>query len=409
MTALNTQPRKGLFYVSPEVYTDNRIYQDEVNRIYKGESWNYLGLECEIKNPGDFVQTFIGDIPVVVVRNKEQQVSAFVNRCTHRGAKVCSKRKGNTKAFVCPYHDWSFNLDGELRGVPYKNGVDGKGGMSEAFDMKSHNLTPVRIATRNGVIFGTFSPSTPSLTEYFGPKITKYFDRVCDGRPLKIVGKMRHVVNANWKLQIENVKDPVHAAILHSFFTTFGIWRSDQDTNVIIDDSGKHSVLVSCATFSKTEKKTTKQSDFSLEDTRLIDHQREFEGGTGAVMTIWPNLIFLQQLNCLVMRHVKPEGPNRSIQTWTFFGYEDEPEALTERRLNQANLLGPSGLVTIDDNEVLAITQEHAANSPEIPMVYEFGQGDTDADYMVTEAAIRAFYNAYFSEIGDKVRWMNDC
>jgi salicylate 5-hydroxylase large subunit len=213
---------------------------------------------------------------------------------------------------------------------------------------------------------------------------------------------MRHRVHSNWKLQVENLKDPFHAALLHAFFVTFGIWRSDQETQVKVDALGRSSVLVSTASFKKAgrepaREKSAAQGGFRLEDPDLIAHQREFEHGTGAILTLWPNLIVLQQLNCLAMRVVRPDGPDACVKTWTFFGYESDTPELLRRRLLQANLLGPSGLVTIDDNEVLAISQAGVAASPAATAVLEAGEGTGDADHMMTESAIRGFHQYYRS------------
>src|SRR5262249_12307323 len=153
------------------------------------------------------------------------------------------------------------------------------------------------------------------------------------------IGKFRHRIRANWKLQVENVKDTIHAAILHAFFTTFGIWRGDQETNIHTDATGRHSVLVSTASFkhaSGTHAREASANRGGLRDSRLVDFQKEFEQGTGAIMTLWPNLIVLQQLNCLAMRHVQPVGPDTCIKTWTFFGYADDTPELRQRRLLQA-------------------------------------------------------------------------
>jgi len=204
---------------------------------------------------------------------------------------------------------------------------------------------------------------------------------------------------------IENVKDPIHAGILHAFFSIFGIWRADQETEVKVDSSGRSSVLVSTASFKRAAKEGADETssatgEFNLEDKRLIAHQREYEHGTGAILTIWPNLIVLQQLNCLAMRHVRPDGPDACVKTWTFFGYESDTPELLQKRLMQANLLGPAGLVTIDDNEVLAITQDGSQGSPSAATVLEAGEGTGDADHMMTESAIRGFYKYYRSVMG---------
>jgi anthranilate 1,2-dioxygenase large subunit/salicylate 5-hydroxylase large subunit len=206
---------------------------------------------------------------------------------------------------------------------------------------------------------------------------------------------MRHRVNANWKLQVENLKDTTHAALLHAFYVKFGIWRSDQNTEVKVGAGGGSSVLVSTASFKPVVEDEAITPDFDLADKRLIAFQREFEHGTGAILTIWPNLIILQQLNLLAMRHVRPMGPSACIKSWTFFGYQDEAPDLRKKRLMQANLLGPAGLVTIDDNEILAMAQDGATASPFANSVLEAGKGSGDADHLMTESAVRAFYDCY--------------
>lgn len=390
-------PKEGTRRIPSEVYTSDSVYSQEIEYIFQGNTWNYVGLAAEVAKPGDYIQTYLGETPVVVVRDREGVINVLVNRCPHRGAKICHNQKGNVKLFVCPYHEWAFNLQGELKGMPFKNGIDGKGGMSSSFNPDEHGMQRLNVTMRHGVIFASHSFDLRPFEEYLDPAMLAYFDRVCDGRALKVIGKMRHRVNCNWKLQVENVKDPFHAALLHSFFKNFGIWRSDQKTSVKVCRTGAHSVLVSTASFHSRQSEETAPK-VRLKAPQLIDHQREFEYGTGAIMTIFPNLIMLQQLNCLAMRHVIPDGPNVCIKVWTFFGYANESQALTRRRLLQANLLGPSGLVTIDDNEILAVTQDGARGSSQSDIVLEASTGESSEDHMMTESAIRGFYR-YYKEV----------
>lgn len=379
------------------VYTDPGIYAREQERIFGGRSWNYVGLTAEVPQRGDFIQTYVGENPVVVVRDQDRQIRVFVNRCTHRGAQFCVEPRGHADSFVCPYHQWTFDLKGALKSVPFSRGIRGKGGMSECFDPANHGLEQLEVTVRNGVIFASYAKDVEPLEAYLGPTILSYFDRVCDGRSLQVLGRMRHRVNANWKLQVENLKDTTHAALLHAFYVKFGIWRSDQNTEVKVGPRGGSSVLVSTASFKAVAAAADEAitPDFDLEDKRLIAYQREFEKGTGAILTIWPNLIVLQQMNLLAMRHVRPLGPNACVKTWTFFGYQDEAPELRKQRLMQANLLGPAGLVTIDDNEILAMAQDGAIASPYSNSVLEAGKGSGDADHLMTESAVRAFFDCY--------------
>lgn len=401
-------PNEAQTRVPAALYSQPGIYELERERIFRGKTWHYVGLATELPSPGDFIRAFVGDVPVVVVRDDQGDIDVFVNRCTHRGAEVCLSQRGNTKVFTCPYHQWSFNLNGKLVGIPFRRGIKGKGGMAAGFQAQDHNLEALQVAQRYGVIFASFSRDVEPLEDYLGVTACKYVDRVCAKGELRVLGKMQHRVHANWKLQVENLKDPFHAALLHSFFVTFGIWRSDQSTEVLVDPSGRHSVLLSTATFKDCEDEASVESNqgrmgAQLEDKRLVDYHNEHEHGTGAVTTIWPNLILLQQLNCLAMRHVRPAGPNACVKTWTFFGYESDPPELRRARLTQMNLLGPSGLVTIDDNEVLASVQEVAEALPGRNSVLEAGEGTGDADHMMTESAIRAFYTYYRSIMDDQL------
>ncbi len=164
---------------------------------------------------------------------------------------------------------------------------------------------------------------------------------------------------------------------------------------------------MSTASFKKSTHNNPKETDSErkglyLEDYSIIAHQREYEYGTGSILTIWPNLILLQQLNCLAMRHIRPNGPDSCVKTWTFFGYESDTPELLQKRLKQINLLGPSGLVTIDDNEILAITQAGVSGSPNSQAVLEVGQGSGDTNHMLTESAIRGFYKYYKSIMDDE-------
>ena len=93
------------------VYTDPEIYQKELERIWYGPHWVYVGLECEIPNPGDFKLSWVGERQVIMVRDADS-INVVENRCSHRGVRFQQAQHGSTKRFVCPYHQWRFNLTG---------------------------------------------------------------------------------------------------------------------------------------------------------------------------------------------------------------------------------------------------------------------------------------------------------
>mgnify|MGYP001980441007 CR=1 FL=1 len=188
-------------------YCDPDVYEDEQERIFRGPTWNYLALEAELPEAGDFLSTKVGETPVVVNRDSDGVLHAFVNRCMHRGMLLCRERHGNSANFICPYHQWTYTLGGDLTGMPFKRGINGKGGLNPDFDMKGHGLVNLRVESLNGVVFASFDHSVPPLKDYLGPDMVTYFTRIFDGRVLRIVGYERQIIDCNWKLQMENLKE----------------------------------------------------------------------------------------------------------------------------------------------------------------------------------------------------------
>src|SRR6476659_7348354 len=126
------------------LYHDTEIYRRKQERIFKGATWNYLCLDAEIPRPGDFRASYVGDTPVVVSRDENGGLHAFVNRCAHRGALVQREVSGNAKSHICIYHQWAYGLDGTLKSIPFRRGVRGKGGLDASFDLSAHGLQPLR-------------------------------------------------------------------------------------------------------------------------------------------------------------------------------------------------------------------------------------------------------------------------
>jgi salicylate 5-hydroxylase large subunit len=229
------------------------------------------------------------------------------------------------------------------------------------------------------------------------------FDRVFDGRELRVLGYSRQLTPANWKLMFENIKDPYHASLLHVFLVSFGLFRADQPSKVQMDATGRHGALISWrGDQKKTEDNVEMKSlidNFKLQGATLLEPVREFPEYTVVMTTLWPNLIIQQQSNTLAMRQLITRGPAAFELAWTYFGYADDDEDMIRRRLRQANLMGPAGFVSIDDSEVMKFSQAGVGPYPERAGVMEMGGRDgKDEQHMVTESVIRAFY-AYYRQV----------
>jgi len=392
-----------------QAYTDEQIYRKELDRLFYNSHWCYVGLEAEVPSAGDFKRTVVGERSVIMTRDKEGQIHVVENVCAHRGMAFCRERHGNRESLTCPYHQWNYTLAGDLQGVPFRRGVkqDGKvnGGMPADFKPADHGLTKLKVAIRGGVVFASFDHDVESLEDYLGPVILGYFDRLFNGRKLKILGYNRQRIPGNWKLMQENIKDPYHPGLLHTWFVTFGLWRADNKSQLLMDAHHRHAAMVSTRGSAGKADQVTQVSSFKdsmhLHDARFLDIvPEEWWGGPTAVMTtVFPSVIFQQQVNSVSTRHIQPDGHGAFDFVWTHFGFEDDTEEMTQRRLRQANLFGPAGFVSADDGEAIEWSQVGFESKPYHRTLVELGGRDVgDTDHMVTETLIRGMY-AYWRKV----------
>jgi apoptosis-inducing factor 3 len=402
-------PKEGLRRIPDWVYTDQTIYEREVEKIFHGRTWNYVALECEVPNPGDFIRSNVGPTPVVVSRAEDGSIGVFENRCAHRGAEFCRELSGNAKEFVCPYHQWSYDLKGNLAGVPFRRGVGGKGGMPADFKTADHGLRKLNVTTHRGVVFASYCDDMESLQDYLGPEILAEFEATFDGRKPTLLGYYRHTLPGNWKLYHENLKDPYHATLLHTFLVTFGLLVAGNKSLMLADPTGRHGVMASAKSDGKAVSSDAKKEmrayreGMQLAEPRFMDFIDEFDSPWSVTMaTIWPNLIIQREMNTLGVRQIVPTGPHEFIMKWTMFGFEGDDEEMTRHRLRQGNLMGPAGFLGLEDNEAIKFVQDGMQRVPnglhlvELDPAVEAGTADT----LISESAIRAMYQHWRSEMG---------
>jgi len=161
----------GSSRIPAAVYVEPGVYARELERIFYGAHWSYVGLEAEVPEPGCFKRSAIGERSVIMIRNRQGAINVMENRCAHRAMSFCQERYGKVKTLVCPYHQWNYNLDGKLIGVPFQRGVQGQGGMPADFTLDDRRLTKLKVATRGGVVFASFDQQIEPLEEYIGADV----------------------------------------------------------------------------------------------------------------------------------------------------------------------------------------------------------------------------------------------
>ena len=408
-TPLIDWPKEGPTRAPYRVMKDPAVYALEQERIFRGPTWHYLCLDAEIPEAGDYRTSFIGETPIIVARDENGQINAMVNRCAHKGALLCIEPCGKRKEFACVYHAWTYNLKGDLTSVAFQRGLAGAGGMPADFDLRQHGLQRVRVENFCGMVFGTFSTAVENVETYLGPDMAAHVRRIFN-RPVEVIGYYHQMLPNNWKLYMENSRDPYHATILHAFYATFKLNRLSMLGGVSLGHNGWHNLLYSAA--SRDIQKNNYEGkglrsvieDVGLADSSFLTRLQEFDDGlTIAIQSIFPTCNTQQIYNTLAIRQTVPLGPDKAELHWTCFGYKDDDAELRRMRHLQANLIGPAGYVSMEDGSVGGYVQRGIAGADEDQAaVMEMGGRDIKASHGVraTETALRGFWQAYRDLMG---------
>ena len=391
---------KGVTRVPFQVYQSPQILEQEQRLLFEGPVWNYLCLESEIPNPGDWRTAFVGRMPVVVARTASGAIAAFENRCLHRGALICLDNAGNAKDFTCVYHAWRYDLGGNLKSIAFSRGVNGKGGMPNDFRAEDHAVRKPRIATFSGLVFATFSDATRSIEDFIGPEVSAALS-LNASRKLQVIGRFTEVLPNNWKLYAENVRDTYHASLLHVFFATFRINRLSQGGGVSVSQSGACHVSTTLAPTEEPDSlydgMRSVDDALRLSDPSMLDAEDEHgDRVRQQIISIFPSFAMQRTYNVMAIRQFVPRGVAKTDLNWIYLGYADDAPALRRRRLKQLNLAGPAGFVSMEDGCIGNFVERGAAVAGDGVSLLEMGGAGTESqDTRATETAIRGFWKTW--------------
>ena len=186
-------------------YTSEAFYRAEVERIFM-RTWNFLGRADQLKKPGDYFTVEMTGIPLIVLRGADGKLSAFVNSCRHRGARLLTGEGSGRRTIACPYHAWVYGMDGSLLAAQGMDGI-------ADFQLGDHGLQPVRLETWDGFVFVNFDAGADSLDEYLGDlpqRMASY-----DLGSMVTVRRKEYQIDCNWKLLTENSMEEYHTATVH--------------------------------------------------------------------------------------------------------------------------------------------------------------------------------------------------
>jgi 3-phenylpropionate/trans-cinnamate dioxygenase alpha subunit len=392
--------------ISPEIFISEEIYQKELEQLF-GRSWLFLAHDSMFPNPGDFFSTYMGGDPVIIARQKDGSVKAFLNVCRHRGMKVCRAEEGNANAFMCTYHGWTYDGSGALVSVPNFEDV-----YYGELEMSKWGLVPVRVESYKGLWFGNFDESAPSLIDYLGD-MTWFMDAWLDATDEGIEfipGVVKWTIKGNWKLAAEQFAgDGYHARTTHlsslgQFFT-----KEERPGRQFASRLGHGEAF-------GTPRGNPIRNRFGLN--ALQDHRdRVNEEATARLgaeqaaarghFTVFPTLSGSANTNTLRVWH--PKGPNKfEIWAWTMIDKSASEDVKRLQQVGSVHMEGAAGMVEIDDGEnwdLMGEVLEHGLQSRRIAWHYAMGLGhehDDDAHYpgriagrQLGETPQRGFYRRW--------------
>jgi PAH dioxygenase large subunit len=352
------RPAEGL--ISRRIFTDPDIYREELERLFS-RAWLFLGHESEIPDPGDYVTRPLGGDPVVLIRDDDGVVRAFLNTCRHRGMRVCRTDRDNVTFLRCPYHGWTYRTNGELMTVPaedhYEPGI---------LDKSDFGLVPVaKLETYAGLIFATWDEDAPPLEDYLGDSkfyLDIIFNRTDGG--VEIVGVPQiWDVDTCWKIAVDNFTDNQHVWHTHHSLVDIGMLPGDPDFachgHMLVLGQGHiaHFVPGPVKGLGLPEELQA-QFDRNLDEVqRDIAENTVFSAGTIFPTFHWLQLLVQREIDgpnvpILNIRMHQPLTPTRT-RMWSWFAIDKSASEEFRKSSYETYVrnFGPSGIFDQDDME----------------------------------------------------------
>ena len=365
------------FNVLPkDIFNRRDVYAAEMERIFYGAEWHPIGHASEVPNKGDFKTFQIGERPVLMVRGDDGAVRVFLNSCPHRGTTIETCPRGTRARFQCPYHRWSFHVNGRLISAP------GSDEFAPGFDKADYGLKQIRSGDAYGVVYATFSDAAPPLDDYL-VEIKPYIGEICggDGR-LKLIGYQKVRYATNWKEYNDN--EGYHGPLLHTAFQLLGLAGTP----------GKQFMTIFGHKVNTSGLKEAGNSAY-LSDPAIMTSKDKAREPRTTIVSMFPTTVFAKHLDTINLRFAFPISPDAVEVHYAYFAHQDDDDELVRHRVWQSsNMMGPSGFISLEDGAVFS--RIHTGSYSGGTVAFQKGvTGPIEAPYTLGKG----------EEAGNLIRW----
>jgi benzoate/toluate 1,2-dioxygenase alpha subunit len=362
----------GDYRLHRSAFTDEALFDLEMKHIFEG-NWVYLAHESQVANVNDYYTTHIGRQPVFIARNRNGELNAFINACSHRGAQLCRHKRGNKATYTCPFHGWTFNNSGKLLKVKDPEGA----GYPDCFNKEgSHDLKKLaRFGSYRGFLFGSLNPDVEPLEAFLG-EAGKIIDMIVDQSPggLEVLrGASTYTFDGNWKLQAENGADGYHVTAVHWNYAATTNRRKEEHAagadNIRAMDAGnwgrqgggfyafEHGHMLLWSEWANPEDRPNFARHAEYAD-RYGRATADWMVGRSRNLCLYPNLYLMDQFSSQI-RVLRPLAVDKTEVTIYCIAPRDESAEARAHRIRQyEDFFNVSGMATPDDLEEFRACQQ---------------------------------------------------
>jgi Rieske 2Fe-2S family protein len=329
------------YFISPEIFAEEQV------RIFS-KQWVLVGHQSQIDGVGDyFVQEVAGE-SLIMVRDRERTIRGFYNVCRHRGTRLCEEKMGRSSAIQCPYHAWTYGLDGGLIGAPHMDEAEG-------FDKADYSLHAVKLAIWEGFIFVNFADAPTPLEKAFAPLAGKFSH--WNLPTLRSAKRIEYDVHANWKLIFENYSECYHCPGVHPALQKLTPY------DLAENDLCEGPFLGGFMPINKGKSLTMSGNACALPvgDIKAEDHARIF------YYSIFPNMLLSMHPEYVMLHQLWPQSPERTLILCDWYFH---PEAFDRSDFHPNDAIDFWDMTNKQDWHVCELSQQGIASHAYQPGPY---------------------------------------